>query len=179
MTAADPAAASGLPQGRGGRIEVGRDLTVDGFPGVYVVGDIADIRGPDGRALPQLGSVAMQSGACAAASILSEIAGEPRQRFHYKDKGIMAMIGRGAAVAEVGRRRREVHGPIAFAAWLGVHAALLDGVRNRVEAFIDWGCDYFSKTRGPQLLDQRSSAAEIDWDEPPDAAAEEHLAASG
>jgi NADH dehydrogenase len=177
MTAADPAAVSGLPQGRGGRIEVGPDLTVHGFPGVYIVGDIANIHGPDGRAFPQLGSVALQSGVCAAASILSEIAGEPRKRFHYKDKGIMAMIGRGAAVAELGKRRHEIHGPLAFAAWLGVHAALLDGRRNRVEAFIDWGCDYFSKTRGPQLLDQRSSAANIQWDEPAQAVHEGHLVA--
>jgi NADH dehydrogenase len=94
---------------------------------------------------------------------LAEIAGEPRTAFEYKDKGIMAMIGRGAAVAEVGKHRHELHGSIAFAAWLGVHAALMSGVRNRVEAFVDWGWDYFSKTRGPQVLDRRSAAAHIDW----------------
>ncbi len=75
----------------------------------------------------------------------------------------MAMIGRGAAVAEVGKHRHELHGSIAFAAWLGVHAALMSGVRNRIEAFVDWGWDYFSKTRGSQVLDQRSDAAHIDW----------------
>jgi NADH dehydrogenase len=166
LKAASPAAASGIPQGRGGRIDVGPDLTVENFPGVYAVGDIANIQGPDGQAFPQLGSVALQSGTCVAKSILAEIAGEPRETFHYKDKGIMAMIGRGAAVAEVGKHRHELHGSIAFAAWLGVHAALMSGVRNRVEAFIDWGWDYFSKTRGPQVLDQRSAAAHIDWGEP-------------
>jgi NADH dehydrogenase len=62
----------------------------------------------------------------------------------------------------VGEHRHELHGPIAFAAWLGVHAALLSGARNRVEAFIDWGWDYFSRGRGEQVLD-RSSAARIDW----------------
>jgi NADH dehydrogenase len=169
LMAASPAAASGLSRGRGGRIDVGPDLTVDGAPGVYVVGDIANISGPDGKVFPQLGSVALQSGRCVAESILAEIAGEPRKAFHYKDKGIMAMIGRGAAVAEVGKHRHELHGSIAFAAWLGVHASLMSGVRNRVEAFIDWGWDYFSKTRGPQVLDQRSSAAHIDWYEPDDA----------
>lgn len=168
LMAASPAAASGIPQGRGGRIDVGPDLTVEGFRGVYVVGDIANIPGPDGKPFPQLGSVALQSGQCVAESVLAEIAGEPRVEFHYKDKGIMAMIGRGAAVAEVGKHRHELHGSIAFAAWLGVHAALMSGVRNRIEAFIDWGWDYFSKTRGPQVLDQRSSAAHIDWGEPDD-----------
>ncbi len=177
LMAAAPAGASGIPQGRGGRIDVRPDLTVVGYPGVYVVGDIANIAGPDGHPFPQLGSVAQQSGRCAAESILAEIAGEPRKEFHYKDKGIMAMIGRGAAVAEVGKHRHELHGSIAFAAWLGVHAALMSGVRNRIEAFIDWGWDYFSKTRGPQLLDQRSSAAQIDWDEPDDAEVTASLAA--
>ena len=73
------------------------------------------------------------------------------------------MIGRGAAVAEVGKHRHELHGSIAFAAWLGVHASLMSGVRNRIEAFVDWGWDYFSKSRGPQVLDQRQAAAHIDW----------------
>ncbi len=176
LMAAAPAAASGMPQGRGGRIDVGPDLTVEGFPDVYVVGDIANIEGPDGRAFPQLGSVAQQSGSWAAANILAEIAGDPRKPFHYKDKGIMAMIGRGAAVAEVGKHRHELHGSIAFAAWLGVHAALMSGVRNRIEAFIDWGWDYFSKTRGPQVLDERSSAGRIDWAEPADTEVEASLA---
>jgi len=168
LMAAAPAAASGIPQGRGGRIDVGPDLTVAGFSGVYVVGDIANIAGPDGKPFPQLGSVALQSGQSVAKSILAQIKGEPRQEFRYHDKGIMAMIGRGAAVAEVGKHRHELHGSIAFAAWLGVHASLMSGVRNRIEAFVDWGWDYFSDTRGPQVLDQRSSAAHIDWGEPHD-----------
>ena len=104
------AGAAGLPQGRGGRIDVQPDLTVDGFPGVYVVGDVANIPGPDGNALPQLGSVALQSGVAAADNILADLAGKPRKPFHYHDKGIMAMIGRGAAIAEVGAHRHELHG---------------------------------------------------------------------
>ena len=76
----------------------------------------------------------------------------------------MAMIGRGAAIAEVGAHRHELHGVIAFSAWLGVHAALMTGVRNRIDAFVNWGWDYFSHARGPQVLD-RSDAARIDWDE--------------
>jgi NADH dehydrogenase len=176
LMAAAPAAASGLPAGRGGRIDVGPHLTVEGVPGVYAVGDIANIPDADGEPFPQLGSVALQSGVSVARAILAEIAGKSPDAFHYKDKGIMAMIGRGAAVAEVGKHRHELHGSIAFAAWLGVHAALMSGVRNRIEAFIDWGWDYFSKTRGPQLLDQRSDAAHIDWDEPDDAEVSESLA---
>src|ERR1700759_1169545 len=94
---------------------------------------------------------------------------ETNGRSSTRDKGIMAMIGRGAAVAEVGKHRHELYGSIAFAAWLGVHAALMSGVRNRIEAFVDWGWDYFSGSRGPQILDRRSEAAHIDWGDADDA----------
>jgi NADH:ubiquinone reductase (H+-translocating) len=167
--------ASGLSQGRGGRIDVEHDLTVDGAPGVYAVGDVANIPSPDGQAYPQLGSVAAQSGTWAASNILADFAGKSRKPFHYKDKGIMAMIGRGSAVAEVGAHRHELHGVVAFSAWLGVHAMLMTGVRNRIDAFVQWGWDYFSEGRGPQRLD-RSDASRIDWGE--DTAPEPAVAAS-
>ena len=153
-----------LPRGRGGRIDVQPDLTVEGVDGMYVVGDVANIPSPDGNTHPQLGSVALQSGTWAAENILADAAGKPRKPFHYHDKGIMAMIGRGAAIAEVGPHRHELHGVIAFSSWLGVHALLMTGVRNRVDAFINWGWDYFTKARGPQVLD-RADVAKIDWDE--------------
>jgi len=158
------AAASGLPQGRGGRIDVLDDLTVDGMPAVYAIGDVANIPSPDGATHPQLGSVALQSGTWAAENLLADLADKPRRSFHYKDKGIMAMIGRGKAIAEVGPHRHELHGVVAFSAWLGVHAALMTGVRTRIDAFVAWASDYFSSNRGPQVLD-RSDAARIDWTE--------------
>jgi NADH:quinone reductase (non-electrogenic) len=155
---------SGLSKGRGGRIAVQPDLTVEGFPGVYALGDFANVPSADGQPLPQLASVAQQCGVWTAKNILAEIAGKPRTAFHYHDKGIMAMIGRDAAVAEIGKKRHELDGPIAFAAWLGVHMLLMSGVRERIEAFIDWAWDYFSKNRPVQLLD-RNDENRIDWDE--------------
>jgi NADH:quinone reductase (non-electrogenic) len=163
IMAPEVAAGDALPHGHGGRIEVWSDLTVDGDKGVYAVGDTANIPGAGGKTLPQLGSVALQSGVWAAENVLAGLDGRARRPFRYRDKGIMAMIGRGAALAEVGPRRRELHGLPAFSAWLGVHAILMTGVRNRIETFIDWGWDYFSRSRGPQVLD-RSTAAAIDWD---------------
>jgi NADH dehydrogenase len=162
LMASPLAASTGLPQGHGGRIEVRPDLTVEGFPGVYALGDFANVPSPDGQPLPQLGSVAQQCGEWTAKNILSEIAGETRTPFHYHDKGIMAMIGRNAAVAAVGKKRHELDGPIAFAAWLGVHALLMSGVRERVEAFIDWAWDYFGRSRPIQVLD-RSDEKRIAW----------------
>jgi NADH:ubiquinone reductase (H+-translocating) len=167
LMAAAVARGMGLPQGRGGRINVQHDLAVEGFPGVYALGDFANIAGTDGRALPQLGSVALQSGRWAAKNILADIAGRPRTAFHYHDKGIMAMIGKNAAIAEVGEHRHELEGVVAYSMWLGVHLALLTGLQVKVETFIDWVWDYFSRGRGPQLLD-RSDAARINWQDDDD-----------
>ena len=147
-SAAAIAADSVAATGRGGRIDVGRDLSVPGFQHAYAVGDVANIPSGDGpheAALPQLGSVAQQSGRWAALNILRDLRGEPAEPFEYRDKGIMAMIGRNAAVAEVGRHRHQVEGPIAFAAWLGVHASLLSGVHSRTDAFLEWAWDYFDR----------------------------------
>lgn len=156
------AADSGLPTAHAGRVPVAPDLTLEGHEGVYVLGDLAAIPGPDGGPLPQLGSVALQSGQWTAKNILAEAAGRPRRPFHYKDKGIMAMIGHNSAVAEMGAGRHEVDGTVAFMMWLGVHATLMTGVRPRVDAFIDWAWDYFSSSRSSQPLD-RDGAPRMDW----------------
>jgi NADH dehydrogenase len=167
IMAAPVAADCGLAQGRGGRIDAQPDLTLAGSPGVYVVGDVANIAGADGKPLPQLGSVAQQSGRWAADNILADFEGKPHTDFVYMDKGIMAMIGREAAIAELGKNRHEVHGRLAHIAWLAVHASLMTGTRNKLEAIIDWGWDRFTKTGGgPHVID-RGHAADIDWDDDP------------
>ena len=163
IKAAGLAADHDLARGRGGRVDVQPDLTLAGHEGVYVVGDVANIP-DDGGALPQLGSVALQSGKAAAKNILADIEGKPRKPFAYHDKGIMAMIGRGAAIAEVGEHHHEIHGQLAHMAWLGVHASLMTGTKAKIEAFVDWAWDGFSKTGGPHVLD-RGEAAQIDWDD--------------
>ncbi len=118
-----------------------------GYPRTYAVGDVANIPagGDAAPTLPQLGSVAQQSGRWAARNIVRELNGQATEPFAYKDKGIMAMIGRNAAVAEVGRHHHQVEGPIAFAAWLGVHAMLLSGVHSKTDAFLTWAWDYFDR----------------------------------
>jgi NADH dehydrogenase len=78
----------------------------------------------------------------------------------------MAMIGRNSAVAEIGSKRHELDGPIAFAAWLGVHAMLMSSVRERIEAFITWASNYFGRSRAVQVLD-RSDEGRIDWSDDP------------
>ncbi|MFV0315817.1 MAG: NAD(P)/FAD-dependent oxidoreductase [Microthrixaceae bacterium] len=151
-----------LDTSRSGRIAAGQDLSIDGFPRVFAAGDLAEVIGPDGDAYPQLGSVALQAGAAVANSIRSDIAGKRTPSFHYHDKGIMAMIGRRAAVAEMGAHRHELHGPVAFSAWLGVHAWLLSTNRARIEAFMNWAWDSFSNSRSPAIIDD-PDAPRIDW----------------
>ncbi|MEU4690845.1 NAD(P)/FAD-dependent oxidoreductase [Actinoplanes sp. NPDC023714] len=153
--AAPVAFRSGLPQGRGGRIDVRPDLTVPGFENVYALGDVANIPGADGEALPQLGSVAQQAGDWAAGNIIADLEGGQRQPFHYRDKGIMAMIGRKAAVAEIGPHRHELKGRFAFAAWLGVHAQLLANAGAEMRAFVSWLDDFYVRPahRSAELLD--------------------------
>ncbi len=157
-----------LPNVRG-RISVGPDLSVEGYPGLYAVGDGAAGVDKDGAPYPQLGSVALQAGGAVADSILAVIDDKPAPPFKYHDKGIMAMIGHGAAVAEMGKHHHELHGSVAFAAWLGVHAWLLNTTRARIDAFINWAWDSFSNSRGPAIIDD-PDAPRIDWDAISDAA---------
>lgn len=164
-SAATVVAASGLPTGRGGRITVTPDLTVEGHPRVYAVGDVANIPDPvdpDTHVLPQLGSVAQQAGRWAAENILHDLAGRQPTPFRYKDKGIMAMIGRNAAVAEVGKHRHEVEGPVAFAAWLGVHAMLLSGAHSKTDAFLSWAWDYFDRDHAA-VVESSAAPRRIAW----------------
>ena len=166
LMAAPLSAQLGLTPGRGGRLDVQPDLTVEGFPGVYALGDFANIPSGDERGLPQLGSVAQQSGAWAARNILAGVEGKTAQPFHYHDKGIMAMIGRKAAVAEVGEHRHELHGRIAFAAWLGVHAQLLANMGAEVKAFLAWADEFYVRPhhRSAALLDPSTiDTPRIDW----------------
>jgi NADH dehydrogenase len=154
----------GIQTGNGGRVDVEPDLAVRGFPGVYALGDFANIAGDDGQPLPQLASVAEQSGKWCAKNILADIAGEPRKPFAYFDKGIMAMIGRNSAVAEMGKHRHELKGTLAFTAWLGVHAALLSTTQAKIEAFVEWAWDYFGAAHGDAILD-RVEEGQFNWDE--------------
>jgi NADH dehydrogenase len=153
--------ASHLPTGRGGRVDALPDLTVEGNPRVYALGDMANLVDREGAHLPQLGSVALQAGRWAARNILRDLDGHEREPFKYHDKGIMAMIGKRAAIAEVGGGHHELHGTVAFAAWLGVHAWLMSGVRQRVDAFVSWAWDFIGSNRDDAVIDPREGV--IDW----------------
>ena len=124
------------------------DLTVDGHPQVFVVGDLANIPSPDGRAFPQLGSVALQAGQCAAANIVRDVEGkqmEPfdvsRQGDHGDDRPQRCRSPRWAStVTSCTARWRTPHGLASTPYLMGVS-------RQRRDAFIDWAWDEFGKSR--------------------------------
>jgi NADH:ubiquinone reductase (H+-translocating) len=140
----------GLPQGHGGRIKLNPDLSVPDHPEIFVVGDMGEVAS-DGRVLPQLGSVAMQSGEHVGRQIARRLHGAAGQPFKYWDKGFMATIGRGAAVVEL-PNKGTLHGPLAYFAWLGVHLALLSGMRNRIETLWNWGWSALTHDRAARII---------------------------
>jgi NADH:ubiquinone reductase (H+-translocating) len=128
----------GLELERGNRIGVDGELRIPSHPEVYGVGDVAAITdGKTQQVLPQLGSVALQSGEHAGKTIASRIAGKETKPFKYHDKGTMAAIGRGSAVVQM-LGGKTMKGKTASLAWGTVHLALLPTNEDRAKAVVDW-----------------------------------------
>jgi NADH:ubiquinone reductase (H+-translocating) len=145
------AAVLDVPTGRGGRIDVEPDLRVPGRPGAWAIGDVAAATDRRGEVLPQLAPVAMQSGRHVARQIRRLLEGRPTAPFRYRNKGIMATIGRRAAVAEL-PGRIHLSGALAWVAWLALHLVTLVGPRNRASVLINWAWNYLTWDRGPRLI---------------------------
>jgi NADH dehydrogenase len=136
--------------GRGGRVPVAPTLQLAGHPEVFVIGDLAHALDKNGHALPQLAAVAQQQGRAVAGAIKNLVKGQPPKPFRYRDKGILATIGRNAAVVQVGRLR--LHGFIGWITWLSVHLVLLISFRSRILVLINWAYDYFFYDRPVRLI---------------------------
>jgi NADH dehydrogenase len=145
---ANPIAQSlGLDLEKGNRVAVEPDLSLAGHPEVFVVGDIGWITDTKtGEILPQLGSVALQSGEHAGENVARRVAGTEAEPFGYLDKGTMATIGRGAAVIQM-PRGRTMKGRTAALAWGAVHLALLSTGEDRTKAVTDWTWEGFTHER--------------------------------
>jgi len=143
--------ALGIPLQHGARIAVGPDLTLDGHPEVFVVGDIAWITDAKTKqVLPQLGSVSLQAGEHAGENIARRLDGKETEPFHYFDKGTMATIGRGAAVAQL-PGGIVMKGKMASLAWGAVHLALLTGGDSRAKTMVDWGWATITRRRTDRI----------------------------
>jgi NADH:ubiquinone reductase (H+-translocating) len=139
---------SGLPLGKGGRIQVGADLQVVGQERVFATGDVAIC---DSDPVAQLAQPAIQQGRHAAQQVVRRIAGQPTAPFHYHDKGTMATIGRRSAVVEL-RGGVQLRGTIAWFAWLGLHLIYLLGNRNRVVTLVNLAWRYLTWSRGGGVI---------------------------
>jgi len=144
--------------GPGGRALVEPDLRLVGSHNVWAVGDAAAIPDATGY-LPQLAPVAIQSGKRCAQNILAIVNGAPTEPLKYRNKGIMATIGRHAAIAKV-PGLGIIRGTAGWLAWLGLHLWYLVGFRNRIRVLINWTWRYFDWPSGPRLIVADAETAE-------------------
>jgi NADH:quinone reductase (non-electrogenic) len=142
--------AAGLAVDRSGRVLVEPDLSVKGNPNVFVAGDQACFTHQTGKPLPGTAPVAMQQGHYLARTIRRDLAGKPREPFHFVDKGQMATIGRSRAIVEIGRVK--MAGFTAWLLWLIVHIYYLTGFPNRLLVVLQWAWSYLSFRRGARLI---------------------------
>lgn len=140
---------TGAPVDRAGRIRVNPDLTLPGYPEVFVVGDMIDL-----DHLPGVAQVAIQGAKYAAEEIKRRLAGKPPQKpFHYFDKGDLATISRFRAVARIGKLR--LTGFVAWLLWLGVHLVYLTGFKNRLSALGHWTVSFIGRGRSERTATEQ------------------------
>ena len=142
--------ALGVPTDPAGRVRVAADLSVPGHSEIFAVGDLALFTGPTGAPLPGLAPVAIQMGRHAADNVLRLACGWATREFRYRDRGMMATIGRNAGVAQIGRLKFD--GLLGWLAWLFVHIVYLIGFRNRLLVLIEWAWAYITFNRGVRLI---------------------------
>jgi NADH dehydrogenase len=148
---------TGAEVDRAGRVAVEPDLTLPGHPEVFGIGDMVRVRQPDGsvQTMPGVAPVAMQQGRYAARVVRDRLQSRSTRAFHYLDKGNLATIGRGAAVADI--KGLKLSGFIAWLTWLFVHLWYLVGFQNRVLVFIQWAFSFFTRGRGARLITAMSA----------------------
>jgi NADH dehydrogenase len=148
---------------RGDRIPVRPDLTLEGHPEAFLVGDASYVE-QDGQPLPQMAQIAIQEGRYAAEVILRRMNGQAQAPFVYKDKGMMAVVGRGKAVSHL--FGINFKGLLAWLVWLGFHLIVLIGFRNRVIVMINWINDYVFFGRKLRLITGASDPTPVDPTDP-------------
>jgi NADH dehydrogenase, FAD-containing subunit len=145
------AACTGAEIDRAGRISVANDCSIPGHGNIFVIGDLCNFKDEDGKLLPGVAPTAMQQGRYVARLIQARLAGELTAKpFRYFDKGSLAVIGRAAGVAKLGRFHFGGH--VAWLLWLFVHLMYLVTFQNRIVVFIRWGFNYITFNRGARLI---------------------------
>jgi NADH dehydrogenase len=140
----------GVPLERNGQVPVEPDLTVPGHPEIYVVGDLASFTHQGSAPLPGIAPVAIQQGKWAARNVLRTVHGLARDPFRYRDKGKLAIIGRGQGVGVIAGVK--LHGLLAWLGWLFVHIYFLIGFANRLLVLMQWAWSYVTFQRAARLI---------------------------
>ncbi|HBE33043.1 MAG TPA: FAD-dependent oxidoreductase [Cyanobacteria bacterium UBA11368] len=140
---------TGVELDRVGRVIVQPDLSIAGHPNIFVIGDLANLS-QDGKPLPGVAPVAMQEGEYVAKLIEQRLAGKPAPPFRYIDFGSLAVIGRNAAVVDLGYVR--FTGLLAWLFWVFIHIYYLIEFDNKLVVMIQWGWNYFTRKRGARLI---------------------------
>ncbi len=146
---------TGVALDRAGRVMVAPDLTVAGQPNIFVIGDLANFSHQGEKPLPGVAQVAMQQGEYAAKLIQRRLKGETLPPFHYQDRGNLAVIGRNAAVADLGSLK--FSGFPAWFIWAFIHILYLIEFDNRVMVMFQWAWNYFTRKRGARLITGQNS----------------------
>lgn len=144
------AQSTGAELDRVGRVIVGPDLTVPGYPDIFVVGDLASFSHQNGKPLPGVAPVAMQEGQYVANLIEQRLAGYTMPAFSYVDRGSMAVIGRNAAVVDLGFVK--FSGLLAWLIWVFIHIYFLIEFDNKLIVMLQWGWNYWTRKRGARLI---------------------------
>lgn len=139
----------GAPLDRAGRVRVQPDLSLADRPEIFVVGDLATVVS-NGRPVPGIAPAAKQMGTHAAAAIVASLDGRPRAAFRYRDYGLLATIGRRAAVVEISGLK--LSGMLAWCFWLAAHIFFLIGFRNRLVVLLDWAWAYLTYARNARII---------------------------
>lgn len=154
-----------------GRIKVNPDLTIPNYPDIFAVGDIAYILDERGKQLPGVAQVAMQSGEYAAKTIAKRARHEQMQKpFHYFNKGDLAVVGRGRAVANV--FGLHLDGWRAWLVWVFIHLLYIVEFQSRVLVLLEWGFLYLTFNRGALLITGKAAEASVSGNVPADVTAE-------
>ncbi len=139
-----------IPLDRVGRAIVDLDLSIPGYPEVFVIGDAACVMGKEGKPLPAIAPAAIQEGKYVAKSIREGIPKDQRKPYEYFDKGSMATIGKAKAIAVFGKL--QFTGFIAWLAWAFIHVVYLVGFRSRIGVMLEWGATLITGQRGVRLI---------------------------
>jgi len=135
---------------KAGRVNVEPDLTLPGHPEIFVIGDLARFTHQTGQPLPGVAQPAIQEGRYVAGAIARRLRGEKSPPFHYFDKGNLATIGRGAAVADLNWLR--LSGFSAWLLWIFIHLLYIVEFQNRLLVFVQWAWFYFTYDRSARLI---------------------------